>query len=300
MNTMESLEAGAAKYGTLEAREVLGRVKRPEKKPANVALILGCIIVPLLIFVVTFYMMSFSVRYYSWLLAYVVAFLMLAGALAFGWMAYGASQGKGGDTLWLGLLCLLSIVAWSWAFFAADSNFQNYMQPYFELQQLNVYNSVDPSTSSGNQYMDFGVIGFVPGALIDSSKAMAFKNGQTYCAAPVLVNGTNPASYDFWAVGLNCCHNQYDYNCGRLNAHSGLRVARESLRSFYELTVMQAAATHDIKANNPVYFEMVADPGMQINGFQDIGLKTFLSATISFVCTALVVVVIAAFAFSKA
>jgi len=64
--------------------------------------------------------------------------------------------------------------------------------------------------------------------------------------------------------------------------------------------VKQAAATHELPVNNPIYFEMVADPTMQINGFQDVGLKNFLSTGFCFLCMEVAIVIVAVFAFSKA
>lgn len=303
MTAMENLEAGAASYGAVEAHK-LGGVKKPEKKPANVvpAAVLTCLVVPLLFFVINYYVMSFSPRYASSFAAYAVAAILLLVSLGIGAMAFKATNtnGKGGDPLWLGLMSLLCLVGWVWSVLYASSNFFDFMQPYYDLQQLNVYEGINPSTMVGNQFMDFGILGFVPTATVNRSLSMAFKNGHTYCAAPLVVNHTAPISYDFWAVGIDCCSSQYDYNCGQLGAHSGLRVARDSLRSFYQLTVKQAAATHDIPVNNPVFFEMVNDPSVQINGFQDEGVKSFLSASFCFLCMEAIVVFLAAFAFSKA
>jgi hypothetical protein len=290
------LEAGQhrKRYGAAEA----GDSKGSERKPASVSLIISCLVAPVLIFVITYYMMSFFVRYWSCYLAYFVVALTLLVSLSFGGMAYGA-RGKGGVYFWQGLAFFLSLIAWGWAVFDGNNNFQNFMQPYFDLQQLNVYKGVDPSSSGGNQYMDFAIMDFVNEAAVEPRYAMAFKNRETYCAAPIKLNGTDPESYDFWAVGMNCCTSRYDFSCGPKHARSGLRVARESQRSFYELTVRQAAASYNLRVSNPVYLQMVDDPAREIDAYRDDAYRTFIHAAFYFVCVEVGLVVVAAFTFSK-
>jgi len=280
-----NMEGGYSNYGAFpEARKLVKRVEKT--KPVGIAMLLGCVVVPWLIFVVTYYMISFNVRYWASIVAYVVVAITLLASLGFGAMAAGAAMGKGGDPVWLGLLCLLSLVGWIWAIAAGGENFTNNMAPYYELQQLNVYQSVDPSVAEGNQYMDFGIINFIPKAQIDRVFSMAFKNDDTYCVAPVKLNGTAPSSYDFWAVGTNCCSSHlYDFRCGQWNdpsARSGVRVVKESQRAFYQLAVKQSEAAFNIQALHPVFFEWVTDPREQVDGSSEAGFRNFLSSAFVF------------------
>merc|ERR1719487_3180586 len=116
---------------------------------------------------------------------------------------------------------------------------------------------------------------------------MAFKNRDTYCVAPIVINQTrNASSFDFWAVGLNCCSGRPgDFNCGEYNnphASSGLRVMRDDQREFYRLAVKQAEAAYDLKAKHPLFFYWMEDPGAEIAAYMDEGFKYYMFGLVTF------------------
>merc|ERR1719277_167924 len=123
--------------------------------------------------------------------------------------------------------------------------------------------------------MDFGIVTFIDNATINPNFTMQFKNGVTYCVAPVTLLGTQPSSYDFWAVGVDCCSSK-SFSCGDTNlmyAHSGLRVTSEHQRQFYHVAVRQAAAAYNIPVHNPIFFEWVAKPSEYIAEQPKVGVK---------------------------
>merc|ERR1740121_3126179 len=101
---------------------------------------------------------------------------------------------------------------------------------------LNTYSDVDPSQMKGQQLMDAGRIVFTQNSKLDIRRSMSFKNLDSYCVAPITIGNENTtyaalASYDFWAVGINCCSdNTADFHCGEFDnskAHAGLRLMRD-------------------------------------------------------------------------
>jgi len=302
----ENLEAGS--YGAcpmpgVAPSKMFGRPAKIERRSTSVRHVVAAIFVPLLVFALTYWVMSFWIRYWMPLAAFAIVIAVGLLVCAFFYATYAACNSNGADPQWLGLLSLLSFVAFGVALRFGCVNYHEMMQPYFDLQQLNRYESVNPTTAQGNQYMDFGVIEFLPTARIDREFSMAFKNDDMYCVAPVKLNSTMPGSYDFWAVGKNCCSSHlYDFRCGMWNdpsAHSGVRVMQEKDKSFYQLAARQAAAAFSINVTYPVFFEWITDSRYITERFQDDGWQNFINACLYFFFADVVTVIIALFAFSK-
>merc|ERR1719440_1823541 len=126
------------------------------------------------------------------------------------------------------LLAVMALTAWVLGFLLGGNNFHVNMQPFYDLKRLIVYPSVDPSKYGGQQLMDAGQIQFTKGTRIAISKSTGFKDGDTYCAAPIVSGGNvTQSTFDFWAIGVNCCSGHLaDFHCGEFSsphARKGLR-----------------------------------------------------------------------------
>lgn len=186
-----------------------------------------------------------------------------------------------------------------------DMNFRFNMAPFYEQEVMNSYPDVDVSKVKGQQLLDAGRVYFAKDTHLDAKKAMSFKNGETYCVVPIVHGQDKPASYDFWAVGVNCCGGAgaADFRCGAYNnakALSGVRLLREDQRPFFRLAVQQAEAAYDIKATHPLFFEWVVDPIEKVSTLRNNGVSLVLISSVLYTAFNVVLVGLAVMNFAKA
>lgn len=161
------------------------------------------------------------------------------------------------------ILCVLLLVAVAASYLFGNINYHLNMEPLHEMEMLKAYSGLDPSRTDGKQVMDAGQVHFVHAAKLELEKSVGLRNTITYCVAPI-VSG-NASSYDFWAVGVDCCSNKPgSFKCGEWeneNAHAGLRLTDNNKREMYQLAVQSSAAALKIDVKYPLFFEWVEDPG---------------------------------------
>mmetsp|Transcript_16452 Transcript_16452/g.40697 ORF Transcript_16452/g.40697 Transcript_16452/m.40697 type:complete len:294 (+) Transcript_16452:149-1030(+) len=250
-----------------------------KKRRINLVAVCMNIFLPWFLFAALFAILSFSFHYQqpaaAWLCVGIGLFVSL-GAIGIAF----ASRGQNRDPSWYlfsGLMLFLAVVL---AAIFGDMNFWYNMQPFYDIENLNTYPSVDPATQTGQRLMDAGRVYFADNTRLDTSKAMGFKNLDLYCVAPIVNGNQALETYDFWAVGLNCCSGvSSDFRCGEFNnphARSGLRLMRDDQRPFFRLAVQQAAAAHHLKSTHPLFFYWLQDPVGEMNSYRDQGFKYYL------------------------
>mmetsp|Transcript_126088 Transcript_126088/g.288615 ORF Transcript_126088/g.288615 Transcript_126088/m.288615 type:complete len:155 (+) Transcript_126088:546-1010(+) len=150
--------------------------------------------------------------------------------------------------------------------------------------------------------MDAGRVYFTRGSKIDTSRGVAFKNLDTYCVAPIVNGDSKPDTYDFWAVGINCCSSVApDFRCGQYNnpsARSGIRLMRDDQRPFFRLAVQQAEAAFRLTAAHPLFFYWMQDPVAEMNEYRDDGFKYYLLGVFAFFVLNIAGVICSAVGFS--
>jgi len=286
-------------------------------KRAALPVLVGCLFVPWLLFTATFWMKSFELRRDSETLANVLCNCLLCPVVAFAWMTSNMVQLRmddnlqprlvasgNGDPKPMGFLTATSLLAWILAISLGDFNYHSFMRPYYEINDLNVYPNVDPSKYVGSQLMDAGMIQFATGSVLRLDKSIGFKNDQVYCVAPVASStNTNQSTYDFWAIGMNCCSGHLpDFKCGEYSnpsARWGLRLMDDSQRKMFGLAVKEAEATFKLKASNPILMYWLSDPTAEVNAYQDDGFSYFYMFTFGYFAVQLFLVLCAALTSAK-
>lgn len=306
----------------LEAPERGGYiVKEPyfprKRNKMNVVAIFVSLFVPWILFSLLFATVSFRLHFKMPGLCWGLVCVGVLIALGFGALA-GLNimeMMKGSPAYkptWYIFLFLTSLVAVVLGPVVGNMNFWQNMQAYYDLVNLNDYQSVDPSRMRGQQMMDAGRVDFLQGAQLDLRKAYAFQNLDTYCVAPITMY--NPAmgtdtpltSYDFWAVGVNCCGgnttNAVDYKCGGYKdstAHEGLRLVADEQRAFFRLAVQQAESAHMIKAVHPLFFYWTGDATADMNVYLEHAFRNFAWWMIGFFLVQLFLVFVLSCVLSK-
>lgn len=257
-------------------------------------------------FIFVYWVSSFPVRYDKpWL--YDLA--MLASALltlAFAVVAVGSrlkmfsSQER--DPSWLMFVAVFMIVALVGGYHFGDKTYKTYMRPYLDFSNLNSYTDIYPNLMRGQQLMDAGVVVFTNGTRLDISKSEGFKEGTMYCVAPISFGNVTLKTYDFWAVGTNCCSgSKPDFHCEGWNSdqYGGLRLMNGGARGKYRLAVQQAEATYGIKAAHPLFFEWTRKPLQTVDTWQKKAYNSFPLAIFAYGLLQAFCVTCATLAFSR-
>jgi len=285
-----------------------GQWQRPIRQRFNIYALCFAFIVPWLMFAAVSGLLSFSVRHITPALAWGVCFALLGLIAFFAYLARSSADLRSaGDPdaapNWFTFLCIASLVAWFGGVICGNWNFDHNMRPFYNVEDMNTYVGVDPSTARGPELMDAGRAMFADASRLDLSKSMGFRSTDTYCVAPVTMGESPLATYDFWAVGMNCCSgNAGDFHCGQFNnphAGAGLRLMDDEQRTFYRLAVQQAEAAYQIQALHPVFFIWMEDPVAEMAAYQDDGFRFFVLGLVSVFVIQFALTILAAILFSK-
>lgn len=295
-------------------------VKMPDlaksRKRMNIVGICLSLFLPWSVFCVITYVLSFSLHYDNpvapW---FFVAFGALL-AVYFLVMAIAQVSRGPGDIYagtWNVFLFLTLTIAVCVGSSLGDMNYSTNMQQYYDLLNLNDYIDVDPSRMRGQQMMDAGRVKFVKNTKLNVGKAYAFQNLDTYCVAPITIYSSDVgtflplASYDFWAVGMNCCGSNQTtdevfYECGDYKdtkARQGLRLMKDDQRAFFRLAVQQASSAHQLVSNHPLFFYWASDAVELLESYREKGFQVYATGMIvHFICQ-LFLVLLAMYVFAQ-
>mmetsp|Transcript_2442 Transcript_2442/g.4827 ORF Transcript_2442/g.4827 Transcript_2442/m.4827 type:complete len:466 (+) Transcript_2442:103-1500(+) len=141
--------------------------------------------------------------------------------------------------------------------------FESYTKPYHIAINSRYYENVMPSENPKAK-MDASMIQFAPGARVDTTKALGYRDGTLYCVAPII--GVNTERFvGYWAAGVNCCGSRGDFRCDEVSdfsVHGGLIVPPIKQ---YMAGAAQAASQYDLSIpDEPVFIKWTSDPNKAV------------------------------------
>mmetsp|Transcript_56293 Transcript_56293/g.163250 ORF Transcript_56293/g.163250 Transcript_56293/m.163250 type:complete len:387 (-) Transcript_56293:223-1383(-) len=223
------------------------------------------------------------------------AFLIILGVLAVAAFVgkathsimAGAKSGKKEPT-WYFFLAVTCLVAWLVGFIAGKCNFASRMDPYYKMAIMGTATGIDPADIPATKYMDVSRAVFQEGTHIAEDLSLGYKDSDVYCVAPIVSNSTmKPATYDFWAVGINCCSPipPARFWCGTTEtddplAHGGVRWMERSTQPYFKLAIEQAEAEYGYKSGKPLFFTWTKDPIADVESLHSAGVSFTITVAI--------------------
>merc|ERR1719231_1915304 len=196
---MKQTSFGQPEYARGAGAEKASIFTPGKRRRMNLVAICMNIFLPWFLFSALYAVLSFSFHYqhptWAWILVGFGFLLVIAAGL----LAYRTKK-RDRDPMWYTFATLALLLAVILAAVFGDMNFWYNMQPFYDIENLNTYPSVNPAREKGQQLMDGGRVYFADGAALDMKKAMGFKNLDLYCVAPIIHGEEQLASYDFWAA----------------------------------------------------------------------------------------------------
>lgn len=167
-------------------------------------------------------------------------------------------------------------------------NWQGNLSPHKQYASLSNYTDVDPTSSTGRQYLDAGAVEFKLGTHLEYDYGIGFKDWSVYCVAPIVYGDLPLASYDFWAVGVDCCNGHAgDFACGvkvdRLTeSFGGLRLMNDQERVYYRVAIQMAEAQFGLRTTHPLFFTWTQEPMQQVSQLWWTGIWFFVASSVAF------------------
>lgn len=257
-----------------------------QRRRMNLVAILIALLVPWVMFIGVFGVMSFSIHYKQPYIADMLVVIAAGFCIVSVFLAIKAMVNKNLDAAyqpsWYVFISVTCLIAFVVGFMAGENNYYTNMQPYYNYENLATYKDVDTNSYLGQQLMDAGRMDFKKGTKLDVTKSMGFKNKDVYCVAPIMTQGSSATaqSVDFWAVGKNCCSGvQADFHCSGFSdphAVGVIRMMSDEERPFYRLAVQQAEATYKLTATHPLFFQWVHSADEAVNNYWHKGCLSYL------------------------
>jgi len=199
----------------------MGQSKDPAtaEEPGSGQLGLAALIgMPWLMYSIMAVLFVFAYHHYAMLVWGIISLWMLLALLFL--ILDARTRMAGSWFMLLGILCICAVIN---GCITGSYNYWSNMYPYWSYYEHRTYTNVLP-TEPAVVHSDAGKIVFANTARVDTTRALGYKVGTTYCVAPIL-DDARAGRVEYWAAGINCCNSRGDFSCDDAwdaNAKSGL------------------------------------------------------------------------------
>lgn len=177
-----------------------------------------------------------------------------------------------------------------------EVNYKYNMHPVYTMQSMRERTGINPAETPGAAVADTGRAYFTKDSYVDVDKGMSYQTMDTYCVAPISVGDGKLGSYDYWAVGINCCSSA-DPNfqlCARTQgpARAGIRLMFPEQAQYFKLAVEQAESEYNIRSSEtPLFFYWVDDPLQELRNYETAGFQAKVGYSFAYMPANLVLAV---------
>lgn len=190
------------------------------------------------------------------------------------------------------LLAFFCFIAFFASAFIGLFTYNSFFEGYWASADGHSYANILPSESAA-AYADASKVVFADEARIETSQALGFQDGHTYCVAPIL-DDAPLETVNFWAAGQNCCGARGSFSCDDAwnpNARSGMVIrSSDRVRSEYMNAVRQAEASFEITSTeDPVFVTWVVDAEQLETKTWAIGFGILVVAVVSHLIFSIIV-----------
>jgi hypothetical protein len=256
------------------------------------------VFLPWVIYIVVSHINSFQIRHVR-----PAQCFALTSVFWIGWLFYVRfciqSRRRHPEPTWYSYFALMIGFAVVFGTAFGNANYVKNMSQYYNEKDMKIINHLDPDLERGQNVLDAGLFYFADGTHVNTAHSWHFMAGTLYCVAPLSGMRGSPVTqtYDFWAVGKDCCSTSAsDFQCGdwaNPKARSGARVFDQDDIDHYRLAVEQTETLFDIMATNPVFILWQEDPLATILAWSRIGFSWWLKSVCAFFVFSLFCVVMA-------
>lgn len=258
-------------------------------------------IIPCVVFSLTAALMTFYIHWNAPVFCWVLVGTIFGIVCVLGYFALREDHRKTyrDDHTWYKFSFVTSLFGWISAIFFGYINFELNIKYFHQYGYMGLYVDVDVQTDSSLMYLDGGLFLFTD-ARLDISKSSSYKKGDTYCVAPIISGNGTMSSYDYWAIGTDCCTGYgTGYSCGQydnIDASGGLRLIDDAAaEAYYTFAVSEAASMWDVTVGSqPIFVYWLEDPYTTMENYWERGFSNYSCFIFVFVTLQLFLVTSAA------